>query len=63
MTMVRPRNYGIIESGGFKVIIALAPQQHWDDEYCGDDIKVSRGNIGLVLTDDEFHRWFREGKE
>lgn len=61
--MVRPRNYGTIEFGGFKVIIALAPQQHWDAEYCGDDIKVSRGNIGLVLTDDELHRWFREVKE
>ena len=60
--MVKPKDAAVVEIGSFKGIITLTPQQHWQTEYRDDEVRVSYGNVVLFLSDDEFHRWFKEAE-
>ena len=60
---VRPKTYALLQFQDFKSTINLAPQQRWTAENHGDEIRVSRWNVTLTLTDVEFHELFKEAEK
>ena len=42
-----------------KCAITLAPQQKWKCEIVRDEFSVSRDNVSLKLTEEEFNTYFK----
>lgn len=54
----RPKEGGVLVLMD-KCAITLAPQQKWECEIVRDEFSVSRDNVSLKLTEEEFNTYFK----
>ena len=55
----RPKEGAVFAFYQYKCIVTLAPQQKWKCQITQKGFDISRDNVTIDLTNEEFHKYFK----